>query len=165
MIVLAFIIVLAFTSVGVDLGGVCASPGWWPWNRYGSDRSEDQQRRSHPEPAALRRSTSTRSGRMRSAVTSSRRSSCGAQHLAHGDGHRRCGGHRSSASSSARGMAGYYGEGRRLGAHALHRYRWSIPLIVIGAVLGNAFRKPRRRCARRGDRPLRVDHDVAPRAR
>ena len=36
MIVLAFIVVLAFTSVGVDLWGL-RIPGWWPYS-LGPDR-------------------------------------------------------------------------------------------------------------------------------
>ena len=36
MIVLAFIVILAFTSVGVDLWGL-RIPGWWPYS-LGPDR-------------------------------------------------------------------------------------------------------------------------------
>ena len=73
MIVLAFIIILAFTSVGVNLWGL-RIPGWWPYS-WDQIAAEDQQRRPDAEPVPARRSASTRSVRTRSAATSSR-SSC-----------------------------------------------------------------------------------------
>ena len=62
-------------------------------------------------------------------------------------------------------IAGYY---RKATDSVLMRFTdiiITIPLIVIGAVLGQHVRQPRRRRARRRDRHLRVDDDGAPRAR
>ncbi len=133
--VLVLIILLAFTSVGVNLWGL-RIPGLVAV-LMGRDRAQDQQRRPDADPVAVPdRRAPVRSGRGRPRHLRGRHARRAA--VDHGDGDRGRGrddhrrrDRRDSPATSASGVD-----------NVLMRFTdviITIPLIVIGSVLGNAF--------------------------